>query len=268
MLEWLLSFDNLFVFHQIFVAFGTPPEQRHKPLMFGIIGAVFLRLVALSLAEYMIHSFWVMHFILGGFLVFTGVKTLMDADDDDDYKEGWFVKMAAKYLPIVDRYDKDGAFIVEVAVPSKVESYGAVDESGKQRKVWRGTMLILVVIAMEITDLIFAVDSISAIVAQVDDLFLAYSAILFAMLGLRSGYFIVELMAQTFKLFKFGIAAILIFIGAKLICSHWFQIPALVVLIVMPSTLGLSVALSLLLDKKNQQTIADTGSAPATPRFS
>merc|ERR1719506_694351 len=92
MLEWLLSFDNLFVFHQIFLAFGTPADQRHKPLMAGIIGAVFLRLVALTAAEYLVHSFWVMHFILGGFLVFTGVKTLMEADDDEDYAKGWFVQ--------------------------------------------------------------------------------------------------------------------------------------------------------------------------------
>merc|ERR1719487_240342 len=135
--------------------------------------------------------------------------------------------------------------------------------TNRSRKVWKGTLLILVVIAMELTDLVFAVDSISAIVAQVDDLFLAYSAILFAMLGLRSGYFIVELLAQTFRLFKFGIAAILIFIGAKLICSHWFSIPALVVLLVMPSTLGLSVVLSLILEKKTPGEVpADTGSAP------
>jgi tellurite resistance protein TerC len=264
MLEWLLSFDNLFVFHQIFLAFGTPADQRHKPLMIGICGAVFLRLVALACAEYLIHSFWVMHFILGGFLVITGVRTLMDAEDEDDnYQRGWFTQMAAKRLPIVNRYDPDGAFFVQVDASPKVDNYGSVDESGKQRKVWRGTLLVLVVIAMEITDLIFAVDSISAIVAQVDDLFLAYSAILFAMLGLRSGYFIVELMAQTFRLFKFGIAAILIFIGFKLICSHWFSIPALVVLLVMPSTLGLSVGLSLILEKKSPQNVAaDTGSAP------
>jgi tellurite resistance protein TerC len=263
MLEWLLSFDNLFVFHQIFLAFGTPADQRHKPLMAGIIGAVFLRLVALSAAEYLVHSFWIMHFILGGFLVFTGVRTMMEGDEDEDYSKGPFVQMVAKYLPILDRYDKDGAFFVRVQVTPKVESYGSVDEyQDKPRKAWRGTLLVLVVIAMEITDLIFAVDSISAIVAQVDDLFLAYSAILFAMLGLRSGYFIVELMAQTFRLFKFGIAAILIFIGFKLICSHWFSIPALVVLLVMPSTLGLSVVLSYVVDRNKTRVEGDTGSAP------
>jgi tellurite resistance protein TerC len=269
MLEWLLSFDNLFVFHQIFIAFGTPPDQRHKPLMAGIVGAVFLRLVALAFAEYLIHSFWVMHFILGGFLVFTGVRTLMEADEDgdEDYTKGKFIQLVAKHLPILDRYDKDGAFFVRVNAEPYKENYGSVDESAqkKPRKVCRGTLLVLVVIAMEITDLIFAVDSISAIVAQVDDLFLAYSAILFAMLGLRSGYFIVELMSQTFRLFKFGIAAILIFIGFKLICSHWFSIPALVVLLVMPSTLGLSVVLSWVLDKKNPSAVpADTGSAPVS----
>merc|ERR1719271_1410954 len=193
----------------------------------------------------------------------------MEADEDEDYSKGPFVQTVAKYLPIVDRYDKDGAFFVRVQVSPKVENYGSVEDyQEKPRKVWRGTLLVLVVIAMELTDLIFAVDSISAIVAQVDDLFLAYSAILFAMLGLRSGYFIVELMAQTFRLFKFGIAAILIFIGFKLICSHWFSLPALVVLLVMPSTLGLSVVLSWVLDKKNASAVADTGSAPATPRFS
>merc|ERR1719409_957461 len=185
---------------------------------------------------------------------------MMEADDDEDsYEQGWFTQMVARNFPIVDRYDKDGAFFIRVDATPEAENYGSV-EDGKTRKVWRGTLLVLVVIAMEITDLIFAVDSISAIVAQVDDLFLAYSAILFAMLGLRSGYFIVELLAQTFRLFKFGIAAILVFIGMKLICSHWFSIPALVVLLVMPSTLGLSVVLSLILERKEVQ--GDTGSAP------
>jgi tellurite resistance protein TerC len=264
MLEWLLSFDNLFVFHQIFLAFGTPADQRHKPLMLGICGAVVLRLVALAFAEYLFHSYWLMHFILGGFLVYTGARTLMEEDvDDENYSKGWFVQMAAKHLPIVDYYDKDGAFCVRVDAAPKLDGYGSV-EQGKERKVWRGTLLVLVVIAMEITDLIFAVDSISAIVAQVDSLFLAYSAILFAILGLRSGYFIVEILAQTFKLFKFGIAAILIFIGMKLIVSHWFSIPALVVLLVMPSTLGLSVVLSLIFDKKDASQMPDTGSAPTS----
>jgi tellurite resistance protein TerC len=265
MLEWLLSFDNLFVFHQIFVAFGTPADQRHKPLMMGIIGAVFLRLVALAFAEYLIHSFWVMHFILGAFLVYTGVQTMMEADDDEDsYEQGWFTQMVARNFPIVDRYDKDGAFFIRVDAAPQADNYGSV-EDGKKRKVWKGTLLVLVVIAMEVTDLIFAVDSISAVVAQVDNLFLAYSAILFAMLGLRSGYFIVEIMAQTFRLFKYGIGAILIFIGMKLICNHWFTLPAIVVLFVMPSTLGLSVVLSMILDKKKAQ--ADTGGAPS-PRES
>jgi tellurite resistance protein TerC len=259
MLEWLLSFDNLFVFHQIFIAFGTPADQRHKPLMMGIIGAVFLRLVALAFAEYLIHSFWVMHFILGGFLVYTGVQTLIADDDEDSYEKGWFTQMVARNFPIVDRYDKNGAFFIRVDAAPQADHYGSV-EDGEKRKVWKGTLLVLVVVAMEVTDLIFAVDSISAIVAQVDNLFLAYSAILFAMLGLRSGYFIVEIMAQTFRLFKFGIGAILIFIGMKLICSHWFTLPAIVVLLVMPSTLGLSVVLSMILDKKKVR--ADTGSAP------
>merc|ERR1719281_45034 len=232
--------------------------------MMGIIGAVFLRLIALAFAEYMIHSFWVMHFILGGFLVYTGVQTLIADDDEDSYEQGWFTQMVARNFPIVDRYDKDGAFFIRVDAAPQADTYGSV-EDGKKRKVWKGTLLVMVVVAMEITDLIFAIDSISAIVAQVDDLFLAYSAILFAMLGLRSGYFVVELMARTFRLFKFGIAAILIFIGFKLICSHWFSIPALVVLLVMPSTLGLSVVLSYVLEKKQNPAIAaDTGSAPAS----
>jgi tellurite resistance protein TerC len=232
--------------------------------MMGIIGAVFLRLLALTLAEYMIHSFWVMHFILGGFLVYTGVQTLIADDDEDSYEQGWFTQMVARNFPIVDRYDKDGAFFIRVDAAPEAENYGSV-EDGKKRKVWKGTLLVLVVIAMEVTDLIFAVDSISAVVAQVDNLFLAYSAILFAMLGLRSGYFIVEIMAQTFRLFKYGIGAILIFIGMKLICNHWFTLPAIVVLFVMPSTLGLSVVLSMILDKKKAE--AGTGGAPS-PRES
>jgi tellurite resistance protein TerC len=245
-LEWLLSFDNLFVFHQIFTAYKTPVELRYRPLMIGIFGALILRLVALYFAEFMMHKFWVMHLIFGVFLVYTGLRTISEEEDEEEeYRQGPVSKKIGEWIPLVSYYDPKGAFFVQVEEDKEGANYGAIPQ---KTKVWKGTVMVLVLVSLELTDILFAIDSISAIAAQVDHLFLAYSAIVFAMLGLRAGYFVVDALAQTFKLFKFGIAAILIFIGIKLMCAHFYTMPPAVVLLVMPCTLTLSV-LSVVLEK-------------------
>lgn len=288
MLEWMLSFDNLFVFHLIFNVYGTPDNLKHRPLYYGICGAVFFRLVFIFIGEYLMHAMFFMHIVFGAFLIYTGVKTAMTDDEDDDPSEHPLVLFLTTRVPFVNAYDSGGAFFVKVPVNDRGEAMlpeGAIRvatetdsiaaaasaEKGKQGKEgvakygtldlstipakpgiktqWKATMLFLVVCCLEISDLLFAVDSVSAIVAQVPDLFLAYTSAVFAMLGLRATFFIIDVLAKLFSLLKYGVAVVLVFIGVKLIASHLFHVNALVTCLILVSSIVLSIVASIIKDK-------------------
>jgi len=248
-LEWLLSFDNLFVFHSIFAAYKTPEHMRHRPLFIGICGAVVFRFLFLYFAEYLMHSVWFTHIVFGLLLIVIGVRSALEDDEDEDGYPQWFAAKVTEWLPFVNYYDPRGAFFVKVRVTQNgqlaepASSYGAVAMAAT-REAWRGTLLLMVLLCLEAADLVFAVDSVSAVVAQVNHLFLAYSAVVFAMLGLRSGYFVIDVLAATFGMFKYGIALLLVFIGAKLLASSWVTIRPEAVCAVMAATLAGSVLLS------------------------
>jgi tellurite resistance protein TerC len=277
LLEWMLSFDNIFVFHLIFQIYSTPDELKHKPLFWGICGAVFFRLIFLFIGEYMLHSMMFAHILFGGFLVYTGVQSALADEEDDDPSQNWLVQFLSRRLPFVSYYDAKGAFFVKVPVdggsqpllaPANVTSassseegqergYGTVDfaavrrDNPGMRTETRATMLFLVVICLEVSDILFAVDSVSAIVAQVPDLFLAYTSAVFAMLGLRAMFFIVDELVQLFQFLKYGVAAILVFVGIKLILGKLVHIPPGVVCIILFATLGLSIFVSWVYDQYN-----------------
>jgi tellurite resistance protein TerC len=264
-LEWLLSFDNLFVFHSIFSMYKTPESMRHKPLFIGIMGAVVFRLGFLFVGEYLMHVFWYAHLGFGALLVVTGVRSAMD-DDDEDVADNAVVRLVTRNLPIVQYYSPDGAFFIKEKVHPPAPEYGAVEPArAEPKEAWRGTLLLLVVVCIEVADLVFAVDSVSAVVAQVNTLFLAYSAVVFAMLGLRAGYFVIDTLAHTFELFKYGISAILVFIGVKLIFSKVFYIPPTVVCMILVGTLATSVVLSVVVERVREAHAAKA--ALATPRI-
>lgn len=278
MLEWMLSFDNLFVFHLIFSVYGTPDHLKHRPLYIGICGAVAFRLIFIFVGEYMMHAMKFMQFVFGGFLVYTGITTLTADEDDEDPSQNPMVKWLQQKVPFVRTYDQNGAFFVRVPVrqdgsailPDSIrnsnpesgkmddeasQSYGTVDfsllatklpppDTSGRRWELRATMLFLVVCCLEISDLIFAVDSVSAIVAQVNDLFLAYTSAVFAMLGLRATFFIIDVLVHMFELLKYGVSAVLVFIGAKLILGHWFHIEPHVVVWVLVTCIGTSMLAS------------------------
>jgi len=286
MLEWMLSFDNLFVFHLIFSVYGTPDHLKHRPLYLGICGAVAFRLLFIFAGEWMMRAMMFTHFIFGAFLVYTGIKTLTADEEDEDPSQNAMVQWLQQKVPFINMYDKSGAFFVKVPVTadgiaiapdgSKYEppqndecpeagklsddteggSYGTMDFSSYQGKAthssrithWemRATMLFLVVCCLEISDLIFAVDSVSAIVAQVPDLFLAYTSAVFAMLGLRATFFIIDVLVHMFELLKYGVSAVLVFVGVKLILSHHYHIPPGVVVLVLVTCIGSSILASVL----------------------
>jgi len=293
MLEWMLSFDNLFVFHMIFKAYGTPDHQKHTALYLGICGAVFFRIVFIFVGEYLMHAMFFTHILFGSFLVHTGVKTVYYSDDEEeDPSQNPIVQWLEQRVPFVAAYDSRGSFFVQVPVdergqalvpelagrrilsprgrdeesvlnaPCKESYYGTLDFSANKalqaqttqggtttaKRQMRGTMLLLVVFCLEVSDLLFAVDSVSAIVAQVNDLYLAYTSAVFAMLGLRATFFIIDTLIKMFSLLKYGVGFVLIFIGLKLTFNHWYHLPAYVVCIVLVSAIATSMLASVLKD--------------------
>jgi len=291
MLEWMLSFDNLFVFHMIFQVYGTPDHLKHRPLYLGICGAIVFRLAFIFIGEYLMHAMFFMHLIFGAFLVYTGFKTATADEDDEDPSQHPLVQWLQRQVPFVSAYDDQGRFFVRVPLNEHGEpilpeassarptaaaagesdpiaraeggerqessGYGAVDFSSsfqapnalRSRTQVRATMLFLVVCCLEISDLLFAVDSVSAIVAQVNDLFLAYTSAVFAMLGLRATFFIIDMLAKLFSLLKYGVSAVLVFIGFKLILSKMYHIPPGIVCAVLVGSIGLSMMASVAQDR-------------------
>merc|ERR1719272_1985499 len=292
LLEWMLSFDNIFVFHLIFQVYGTPDDQKHKPLFWGICGAVFFRLIFLFLGEVMLQSMMFAHVIFGLFLIYTGIKTVMADDEDEDPSTNPLVQWLSRRLPFVSYYDTKPNFFVQVPVDAQSQpllpavaapaaastsdnaeaqerGYGSIDFAAVRqgnpgvRTETRATMLFLVVICLEVSDILFAVDSVSAIVAQVPDLFLAYTSAVFAMLGLRAMFFIVDELVQLFQFLKYGVAAILVFIGVRLILGKLVHIPPMVVCFILFATLAASMIASKLYEKYGPPPDAEKKDAKA-----
>lgn len=289
MLEWMLSFDNLFVFHMIFCVYGTPDNLKHRPLYLGIIGAVFFRLVFIFVGEYLMHAFYFMHFIFGAFLVYTGIKTATADEEDEDPSQHPLVQWLSRNCEFVSAYDSKGSFFVRCEIDDKGEvvlpegemvereatehDSLAAAESGSDKRILvadfenhitsrnvpsnriqkRATMLFLVVCCLELSDLLFAVDSVSAIVAQVNDLFLAYTSAVFAMLGLRATFFIIDVLVKLFSLLKYGVAIVLTFIGIKLIIGHIYHIPPSIVCAVLVTALLGSMLASVIQDEMQKK---------------
>jgi len=230
LLEWMLSFDNLFVFHMIFSVYGCPDNLKHRPLYLGILGAVVFRLAFIFIGEYLMHAFAFMHLIFGAFLIYTGIQTVSGDEDEEDPSQHPFVMWLQSKVSFVSVYCAHGSFFVKVPLNEEGEAvikdeayvkatettplneeeeqharYPVVDfevaNQGHQgRTETKATMLFLVVLCLEISDILFAVDSVSAIVSAVNDLFLAYTSTVFAMLGLRATFFVIDVLVQLFSL--------------------------------------------------------------------
>jgi len=292
MLEWMLSFDNLFVFHLVFTAYACPDYLKHRPLFFGILGAVIMRLVFIFIGEYLMHAMGFMHLIFGAFLIYTGIQTLMADEEDDDPSQQPLVLWLQARVKLVNVYDSNGAFFVqcpindngepdipddcivsEEGLPTErsrlieegeggetVRKVDVVDFSRidpNQRTETRATMLFLVCVCLNLCDLLFAVDSVSAIVAAVDDLFLAYTSAVFAMLGMRAIFFLINIMVHLFELLKYGVAFILVFIGVKLMIGTFYHIPSIVVCGVLVGAIGTSMIASVIQDKLREKSEGD-----------
>ena len=227
LIELSLSVDNLFVFILIFNYFGVPAEAQPKVLKWGILGAIVMRFLMIALGSLLLARFEWIIYLFGGILVLTGVRMLLQKDGRIEPEKNPVVRLARKVLPLASSYDGTRFFC----------------RTGTGRLL--ATPLLLVLIVVEWSDLVFAIDSIPAIFSITRDPFLVYSSNVFAILGLRALFFVLAGMLDRFAYLKPGVALILLFVGAKMAVSAWLHVPILVSLGVILLTLGASVGLSL-----------------------
>ena len=225
-LEYSLSVDNMFVFIMIFGYFAIPHNLQPKALLWGILGAVILRFLFIFLGVQLISLFSWTIYVFGALLIFTAAKMLLQKEDDNfDPSQSFILKLLRKVMPIKTDYHGENFFVLE---------------NGKRM----ATPLLAAVMVIEMSDLIFAVDSIPAVLSITQDTFLVYSSNIFAIIGLRSLYFLLSGMAGKFPYLKYGISVILFFVGVKMLLSHFLPIPIVASLGVIVGILTLSVLAS------------------------
>ena len=225
-IEESLSVDNIFVIVMIFAYFGVPKQYQHRVLFWGIIGALLMRGMFIALGALLLQRFHWIIYIFGGLLVVTGVRMAIRHDESFDAEKNVVYRLAKRFLPFTTDYNGQKFFTLETG-----------------RRV--ATPLFLVLLMVEFTDLIFAVDSIPAIFAVTTDPFIVYTSNIFAILGLRSLYFLLAGVVGKFHLLKYGLAVILVFVGAKMMASDFVHVPILASLAVIVGALAASIVASL-----------------------
>jgi len=227
LIEYSLSMDNVFVFALLFSYFAVPPEYRHRVLFWGILGALVMRAVMIALGAALIAEFAWIIYVFGAFLIFTGIKMIVKRGAEVHPERNPVVRLFKRFVPVTSEYRGARFFVHE------------------QGRRW-ATPLFVVLLLVEVTDLIFAVDSIPAIFAVTRDPFIVYTSNVFAILGLRSLYFALAGVIEKFHLLKIGLGVVLTFVGIKMLLAHTaWKIDTIVSLTVIASTLVLSVIASL-----------------------
>ncbi len=232
LIEESLSVDNLFVFILLFSFFETPVEYQRKVLFWGIIGAVFFRAIFILFGFSMLQKFHWITYIFGAFLIYTAIKMFLQKDSDVNPEGNPITKVLGKIIPVTTKYHKGNFF-------AKIDG----------RKF--ATPLLVALIVVETTDIVFALDSIPAVLAVTPDAFIAYSSNIFAILGLRALYFALEGIMRLFHYLHYGLSLILLFIGVKLVIGHWVEINTMISLSIVGSILIISIIASLLFEKKD-----------------
>jgi len=234
LLEQSLSVDNIFVIILILKYFKVAPQYHHKVLFWGIVGALVMRGMMIGLGAALIAAFHWIFYVFGAFLIFTGIKMAFSSEDEADIENNFIVRYARKHFRITDGYHQDNFSIMKDGVR------------------WF-TPLFLVLLVVEFTDLIFAVDSIPAIFAVTKDPFIVFTSNVFAIMGLRSLFFAVVGVMGIFHYLKYGLSIILSFIGVKMFISEWYHVPIEAALGVIAGVLALSIIASLLFPEKKAE---------------
>lgn len=230
-IEKSLSVDNVFVFLMIFGHFAVPVQYQRKVLLYGVLGAIVMRILMILAGTWVITQFaWVLY-LFGIFLVFTGMRMLVAAEKEPDLEANPILRFAKKMLPFTKDFH--------------AEKFSVIDNG---KRVF--TPLFLVLILIEVSDVVFAVDSIPAIFAVTTDPFIVFTSNIFAIMGLRALYFLLADMADRFHLLKFGLAFVLMFVGVKMLIVKWIHVPTAVSLLVIGSLLASSIIASLIATRK------------------
>ncbi len=224
LVEKSLSIDNLFVILLVFSSFKIPDAYQHRVLFYGVLGAIVLRTIFILLGAHLLNSFhWVLY-IFGFILVITAIKFLRESDEKTDATENWSIKLLKRIIPTTNKISGSNFFI-------------------KENGIRKATPLFLALVVIEVTDLVFAVDSIPAVFAVTQDAFVAFASNILAILGLRALYFVLADWVTKLRYLKPGLAAILGFIGVKMLLADFIKIPSsvsLLVIFAVLTTAGLS----------------------------
>jgi tellurite resistance protein TerC len=247
LIEKALAVDNIFVFVVIFTAFSVPAISQHRVLLWGVLGALVLRAAFILAGGAFLQRFHWAIYLFGALLALTGVKLLLQRNQEMQPEKNLIVRTFQKVFPMTTDFAGDKFLVLK---------------NGRRY----ATPLLLALVAVEVTDLIFAVDSIPAIFAVTSDPFIVFTSNIFAILGLRSLYFLLAGVITKFVYLKVGLSFVLIFVGAKMLLVDVYKVPILASLAVIVGILGLSVIASLLRppNRASPATLASSGSRPIT----
>ncbi|HEV2989399.1 MAG TPA: TerC family protein [Candidatus Angelobacter sp.] len=241
LVEEALSVDNLFVFLLLFAYFKVPPEQERQVLAWGILGALLMRGAFIFAGVTLVSRFHWILYLLGAFLIYSGFQLMLSKEASVDPSRNAAVRFARRFLPVADHYDGGRFFTLQ---------------NGKRL----ATPLFIALLVMETTDIVFATDSIPAILAITRDPFIVFSSNVFAILGLRSLFFVLASLMKLFNRLNIGLAIVLILIGAKMLVSIKYEIPTWIVLATIATVLAGSVLASILFPEKAKAERGDDGS--------
>ncbi len=234
LIEKALAVDNVFVWLMLFSYFSVPPNLQRRVLVFGVLGAIILRTIMIFAGSWLVTQFQWILYVFGAFLLFTGVKMALAKEDDGDIGDKPLVRWIRSHLRMTDKIENEHFFT-------------------RRNGVLFATPLLLVLILVELSDVIFAVDSIPAIFAVTTDPFLVLTSNLFAILGLRAMYFLLAGVAERFSMLKYGLSVILVFIGFKMLIMDLYHIPISVSLSVVAGILVLTLVINVFVNRRNDR---------------
>lgn len=232
-LEKSLSVDNIFVMTIIFSYFKVESRYQHRVLFWGILGALVMRILFILGGVSLVNKFHFILYIFGAFLVYTGIKMLFSGEEDIDTEKNFIYRIAKKHFRMIDHFEGEKFFV-------------------KHNGIRYMTPLFLVLLIIESTDLIFAVDSIPATLSVTKNAFIAYTSNIFAILGLRSLYFAFAGIVQMCRFLSYALSVVLVFIGLKMLIEHWYKIPTSYSLVFVLGAIGLSIVLSFIFPEKEE----------------
>jgi tellurite resistance protein TerC len=237
-IELSLSMDNIFVIAVIFAYFGIPKVYQHRVLFWGILGAIFFRAIMIVLGVVLINKFSFMTYLFGALLLYSAYKMFSADDQEVDPRRNPLVKLTKRFFPVVNQFVGNRFFV-------------------KRGKYRAATPLFIALLVVETTDVLFAIDSIPAILAITTDPFLVFSSNIFAILGLRSLYFVLASMLDRFHLLKYSLVFILAFVGVKMILIHHVHFPEWLSLAVIFTSLAVGIIASLIQSSKHEAPTTD-----------